>query len=104
TGLGYRFNDPSERYGVCYLAYRPAGAFAETLLRHRRDDLVPWEDIDMRCIATFQLQRQLSLVPLYGRHLSRLRANVTATTGRYSLSQAWSQAFHEHSTSPDGIA
>jgi hypothetical protein len=104
TGLGYRFNDPRECYGVCYLAYHPAGAFAETLLRHRSDDLVPWEDIEMRSLATFQLQRQLRLVPLYGQHLSRLHANVTATTGRYRISQVWSRALYEHSTNPDGIA
>ena len=104
TGLGYRFNDPCEHYGVCYLAYRPAGAFAETLLRQRSDDLVPWEDIEMRSLATFKLQRQLHLVPLYGQHLSRLHANVTAATGRYHISQAWSRSVHDHTTRPDGIA
>ncbi|MDN5849100.1 MAG: RES family NAD+ phosphorylase [Nitrococcus sp.] len=104
TGIGYRFNDPCESYGVCYLAYRQAGAFAETLLRHRLNDLVPWEDIEMRSLATFQLRRPLRLVPLYGRHLSGLRANATATTGRYHLSQAWSRALHDHTERPDGIA
>lgn len=104
AGFGCRFNDPNESYGVCYLAYRPAGAFAETFLRQRTDDFVPWEDIEARSLATFPLCRSLRLVPLYGRHLSRLHANATATTGRYRISQAWSQALYSHSDRPDGIA
>jgi hypothetical protein len=102
TGLGERFNDPQELYGVCYLAFEPEAAFVETLLRARNDDVVALAAIEARAIASVPIARSLRLVAPFGRHLSALHA--TAAHGRYVVSQAWSRALHDHPDAPDGIA
>jgi len=62
------------------------------------------DDLSARSIATIDVRRELSLVPLHGPSLARLGVTAELASGSdYAVSQAWSRAIWEHSDGPDGL-
>ncbi|TQE98397.1 MAG: RES domain-containing protein [Spiribacter salinus] len=100
-----RFDDPSGGFGVCYCAYSPFGAFAETFLRQRQGDFIDQDELELRCLAEIEAARPLRIVLLYGPNLSKMGATGTVSTGpiEAAQAQAWSKAIHDHPDEPDGI-
>ena len=100
----HRFDDPTGRFGVCYLGTTLEVCFAETFLRDPPVRIVALRDLAMRSVATVEVQRDLQLVALRGSKLARLGVTSEVATGSdYTLSQLWSRALWEHNDAPDGI-
>jgi len=100
----HRFDDPLGRFRVCYLGTSIEVCFTETFLRNPPVRILGLDDVADRLIATIQVSRSSRLVPLHGPSLARLGSTAElATSGDYSLSQAWSGALWEHTDGPDGL-
>jgi len=109
-----RFSDPrrrseDRRFGVLYLGSTLKGCFIETILRDRRNGVVgdyPIEEVELieRRYAETVVSSSLNLVELRGD--ARIRMGIpsdVAGSTRQTLARAWSVAFYEHPTAPDGI-
>jgi len=100
----HRFDDPAGQFRVCYLGTTIDVCFAETFLRNPPVRILGFEDLATRSIATVEVGRELRLVPLHGPGLARLGTTAEpASSGDYSLPQAWSRALWEHNNAPDGL-
>lgn len=104
-----RRRDPARRFGVIYLGDTLKVCFLEAVLRDRRDGLVgdlPIEEkeIHARRYTEIATIADLSVVDLRDDHAIRMGVptDVAKSSGQ-SLARAWSLAFHEHQSVPDGI-
>jgi hypothetical protein len=109
-----RFSDPRRlvernRFGVLYLGASLKVCFAEAILRDNRDGLIadfeiPESDLAVFHYAEIQLAAAVTLVDLRedGPIRMGVPSDVTGSAAQ-TLARAWSMAFHEHSTRPDGI-
>jgi hypothetical protein len=98
-----RWDAPDASYGVCYLAQEGHIAFAETLLRDLRLEVVPAAELAIRSLARIRVREPLRLVAMHGSALRRLGADAPAVQGPYDVTWQWSAAFHAHPDAPDGI-
>ena len=104
-----RRRDPGRRFGVVYLGDTLKVCFLEAVLRDRRDGLVgdlPIEEKEIytRRYAEIETIAGLRLVDLREDHAIRMGVPTdVAKSSRQSLARAWSLAFHEHQSVPDGI-
>lgn len=117
--LGYgkaksRFSDPrrriaASRFGVLYLGQTLKVCFLEAVLRDQRDGLIGDLPMAERELASRRYAEIEGVAPL---HLVDLREDRAVIMGvpsdvhrstRHTLGQAWSLAFHEHPSRPDGI-
>lgn len=104
-----RRRDPARRFGVIYLGDTLKVCFLEAVLRDRRDGLVcdlPIEEkeIHARRYTEIETIADLSVVDLRDDHAIRMGVPTdVAKSSRQSLARAWSLAFHEHQSVPDGI-
>ena len=109
-----RFSDPrrripDRRFGVVYLGTSLKVCFVEAMLRDRRNGTVadlPIEEVELRArlYAEITVKEPLALVDLRGD--APLRMGVPSDVvgaSTQGLARAWSLAFHEHPTMPDGI-
>jgi hypothetical protein len=100
----HRFDDPAGSFGVCYLGTNLDVCFAETFLRNPPVRIVALDDLAGRSVSTFEVRRQLRLVPVCGLNLARLGVTAELASGSdYAVSQEWSRVLWEHKESPDGI-
>ena len=109
-----RFGDPrnrsdDKRFGVLYLGSTLKGCFIEAILRDRRNGAIgdyPIEESELvqRRYVEIVVASSLSLVELRGDGRIRMGipSDVMGST-RQALARAWSVAFYEHPTAPDGI-
>ncbi|ARM91114.1 RES domain-containing protein (plasmid) [Rhizobium sp. CIAT894] len=104
-----RRRDPARRFGVVYLGDTLKVCFLEAVLRDRRDGLVgdlPIEEQEIyaRRYAVIETIADLRLVDLREDHAIRMGVPTdVARSSRQSLARAWSLAFHEHRSTPDGV-
>jgi hypothetical protein len=98
-----RFDDPDNRYGVCYAARSLEGAFAETCLRQVGLRLVSLSQIAARSVSRLTMTAELRLMALHGPGLARIGATSAVSSGTYDISQPWSRAIHSHPAKVDGI-
>jgi len=109
-----RFSDPrrripSHRFGVIYLGETLKVCFLEAVLRDSRNGAVgdyPMDEreLHVRRYAEIEIAAPLSLVDL--RSDGPIRMGVPSDVARASrqrLGRAWSLAFHQHPSAPDGI-
>ena len=104
-----RRRDPANRFGVLYLGDTLKICFLEAILRDRRDGLIgdlPIEEKEIyaRRYAVIETIADLRLVDL--REDNAIRMGVptdVAKSSRQGIARAWSLAFHEHPSAPDGI-
>jgi hypothetical protein len=99
-----RFDSPSGRFGVLYVAQAFAGAFAETVLRNPRRRLVDLAEITGRAVTVLGLSRPVRLVEMRGAGLQALGTDNAVSTGPYGPCGAWADALFAHPDEPDGIA
>lgn len=106
-----RFDDPLQRFGVCYAADQVATAFAETVIhessawRHGAW-LVATAELTGRWMVSLQrpARPQLLMADLTGTALKALGLNNDLCSGSdYTLSQHWARAIHNACPSWDGI-
>jgi hypothetical protein len=109
-----RFSDPrhrskNRRFGVLYLGSTLEGCFIETILRDRRNGVVgdyPIQEAELleRRYVGIVVTSSLNLVELRGDARIRMGipSDVAGSTWQ-TLARAWSVAFYEHPTAPDGI-
>ncbi len=100
----YRFDSLTGRFGVLYAAAQFEGAFVETVLRNPQRRFVSRNYVDLRAVTELRPDRELRLVDLHGRGLSRVGTTNAISTGPYGPSWAWSDYLWSHRDSPDGIA
>jgi len=98
-----RFDDPNGKFGVCYCALTPEGAFAESFLRQRTGGFVDASELEIRSVAELAPTAPLRLVPFYGAGLAKLLATAAVTAGAVTVAQAWSRVIYDHPDKPDGI-
>jgi len=100
----HRFDDPKRQFRVCYFGTTIEVCFAETFLRNPPVRILSLEDLARCSLATFEVQRELQLVPLHGPGLARLGVTAELASGsNYERSHPWSRAVWEHAAEPDGI-
>lgn len=85
TGTGFRFNDPGLKYGVCYLAYEPAGAFAETVLRDRAGAYFDETELADRLLVMTRARELLNRPVLWQRALEARHKRGIKQRTIYSL-------------------
>jgi hypothetical protein len=100
----YRFDSASGRFGVLYAAEQFEGAFVETILRNPQLTFVSQNYITSRCVTELTFSRDLRLVDMRGRGLSRIGTTNAISTGPYAACWAWSDYLYSHGGKPDGIA
>jgi hypothetical protein len=100
----YRFDSASGGFGVLYAAARFEGAFVETILRNPQLTFVAQNYIRLRCVTELTLSRDLRLVDMRGRGLSRIGTTNAISTGPYAPCWTWSDYLYSHRDKPDGIA
>src|SRR5690242_9730428 len=105
----YRFDDPTAKYGVCYLGETHYAAFAEIFLRDLPVKAVSTANLKVKAMSQCAVDKALTLVAAFGPGLVRL--GTTAATsgakgvgGSYAHSQEWSRALYGHPDKVDGIA
>lgn len=109
-----RFSDPrrrveANRFGVLYLGDTLKVCFLEAVLRDQRDGVVgalPMreEELQTRRYADVEIAEPLRLIDLRENRAAAM--GVPSDVHRSSsqtLGRAWSVAFHEHPSGPDGI-
>ena len=100
---GNRFDDPLRRYRVLYLSFEFAGAFIETAGHRTGIRLVTRAWLEDRRLSRITSRRAFRLVDLTGSGRARLGADSRLFSGDYRISQAWSCAFWNHPSRPEGI-
>jgi len=100
----YRFDSLSGGFGVLYAGEQFEGAFVETVLRNPQLRFVSEGYVSLRAVSELTCSRELRLVDLHGRGLSRVGATNAISTGPYAPCWAWSDYLSSHRDQPDGIA
>lgn len=100
----YRFDSASGSFRVLYAAEQFEGAFVETILRNPQLTLVSRNYITLRCVTELAFSRDLRLVDMRGRGLSRIGTTNAISTGPYAPCWTWSDYLYSHQDRPDGIA
>jgi hypothetical protein len=100
----YRFDSASGAFGVLYAAQRFEGAFVETTLRNPQLTFVSQNYVTLREVTELACSRDLRLVDMHGRGLSRIGTTNAISTGPYAPCWAWSDYLYSHRDRPDGIA
>jgi hypothetical protein len=98
-----RFDDPQQRFGVCYFGVSREAAFAETFLRRPPVRLLSREFLDQRRMAEIQTTKPLRLIECFGPSLARLGTTASITSGPHTGSGQWSRAIWGHPSKPDGL-
>ena len=98
-----RFDSVAGTFGVLYLAFNVAGAFAETILRNPRRRLIGWDEIATRSMSYLTPSRGLQLLQMHGPGLQALGVDNAITTGPYDPCGRWAEALFSHADRPDGI-
>ncbi len=108
-----RFSDPrrripSHRFGVIYLGETLKVCFLEAVLRDSRNGAVgdyPMDEreLHVRRYAEIEITAPLSLVDLRGDGAIRMGVPSDVRASSQRLGRAWSLAFHQHPSAPDGI-
>jgi hypothetical protein len=99
-----RFDSATAAFGVLYMAFSLAGAFAETILRNPARRLVGSGEIATRSLSYLTPSRRLRLVRMHGPGLQALGVDNAVTTGPYDPCGRLSDALFAHPDRPDGIA
>ena len=100
----YRFDSASGAFGVLYAAEQFEGAFVETILRNPQLTFVSQKHVTLRGVTELACSRELRLVDMHGRGLSRIGTTNAVSTGPYAPCRAWSDYLYSHRARPDGIA
>jgi hypothetical protein len=100
----YRFDSASGAFGVLYAAEQFEGAFVETILRNPQLTFVSQNYVTLRGVTELACSRELRLVDMHGRGLSRIGTTNAVSTGPYAPCRAWSDYLYSHRARPDGIA
>jgi len=100
----YRFDSASGAFGVLYAAEQFEGAFVETILRNPQLTFVSQNYVTLRSVTEVACSRDLRLVDMHGRGLSRIGTTNAVSTGPYAPCRAWSDYLYFHRARPDGIA
>ena len=80
------------------------GAFVETILRNPQLTFVSQNYVTLRGVTELACSRDLRLVDMHGRGLSRIGTTNAVSTGPYAPCWAWSDYLYFHRARPDGIA
>jgi hypothetical protein len=100
----YRFDSAAGAFGVLYAAEQFEGAFVETILRNPQLTFVSQNYVTLRGVTELACSRELRLVDMHGRGLSRIGTTNAVSTGPYAPCRAWSDYLYFHRARPDGIA
>jgi len=97
-----RFDDPSGKYGVCYLGEDPYAAFIE-VFGQAREILLDLRFVHARALATLRLSGKVHLVDITAHGAAWIGAAGEVAAGEHGLSQKWSLQLYLHPENVDGI-
>jgi hypothetical protein len=101
--------DAGNRFGVLYLGESLKVCFLEAVLRDLRNGAIgdfplSENELHIRNYVDLEIASELRLIDLRGDAAIRMGVpSDVARASRQSLGRAWSVAFHEHPSKPDGI-
>ncbi|HEX2987501.1 MAG TPA: RES family NAD+ phosphorylase [Chloroflexota bacterium] len=98
-----RFDAPKGEFGVLYAGVDAYCAFIETYGHVTGTRWVTLAALRERSLFEIRFGHPLRLVNLTGHHLAGLGADSGLFSGDYTVSQAWSLAFFNHPSAPDGL-
>lgn len=109
-----RFSDPrrrkpDNRFGVLYTGASLGVCFLEAVIRDKRDGIVgplpiAEHEVAQRRYAEFDIVKPLRTVDLRANGAVAMGVPAAVCRGdSHTLSRAWSVAFYEHPSAPDGI-
>lgn len=100
----YRFDDPKQKFGVCYTSEKFEGAILETFGHSTGTKIIDKTDIMQRMCSYVIANRDLKLVDITGENLTKIGADARLfSTTDYNISQSWSRYFGKHPDKFDGI-
>jgi hypothetical protein len=99
-----RFDSPDCSYNVLYAGLDHFCAFIETFAHAAGTRVITTRALKENALTEFKSQRPLRLIDLsQPGALVRIGADGNLYTGEYAVAQLWSQAFHDHPRTFDGI-
>jgi hypothetical protein len=99
----YRFDSPSAKWGVCYLADRVETAALEVFGDAFRKRSLDHSELAGKTVWRITVPADLQLLALRGEVLPRIKATLQSFVSRYSLSQEWGRVFMTHPIEMDGV-
>ena len=99
SGRG-RYDDPEGTFGVLYVGLSARAAFVEVFGREL--GITPAE-LGTKAMSLVVVPGTVRVVDLTGAALPGLRLDARVSSGRHTVSQRWSRAFHDHPDRPDGL-
>jgi hypothetical protein len=103
-GGDYRFDSPSAPWGVCYFGHGILTGFLEIFAdRIRKEGRINYAELDDTIAWKVKVPPDLNLLALEGATLPKIKATMQSFVSRYSLSQAWGEAFMKHPADLDGV-
>lgn len=100
----YRFDSPSARWGVCYVASSIVAAFQEVFgekIRHGTP--LDWTEVRGVCVWCITIPSCFRGVDLFGENLSVIHATLQCFVSSYPKSQRWGAALMSHPSDLDGL-
>lgn len=102
-GGDYRFDSVTAPWGVCYLSHSLLTSFLEVFADRIRRERIDYSALNATIAWKITVPRDLNLLALEGATLPKIKATVQSFVSRYSLSQAWGDAFMKHPEDLDGV-
>ena len=99
----FRFDSPTAKWGVCYLAQRVETACLEVFADAFRTRAIDYRELRERMVWRIAIPEDLELLLLKGEVLTRIRATIQCFVSRYTLSQAWGRVLMSHPANLDGV-
>lgn len=99
----YRFDSPTAKWGVCYVAPEIPTALLETFADAIRARRIDFAEFDQRLVWKITIPDRLQTLRLSGPTLPKIKATLQSFVSRYSLSQEWGRAFMTHPQELDGL-
>ena len=102
-GGDYRFDSLTAPWGVCYLGDSLLTSFLEVFADRIRQGRIHYAALNTMIAWKVTVPRDLNLLNLEGATLPKIKATLQSFVSRYSLSQAWGEAFMRHPEDLDGV-
>lgn len=99
----YRFDSPSARWGVCYLAESVVAAFQEIWGDQIRSRRLDWQELEQKVVWQIAVSPGLRTIELAGETLITIKSTLQCFTGGYPKSQRWGAALMDHPVELDGL-
>lgn len=100
----YRFDSPTAKWGVCYLAESISSSFLEIWGdKIRPSRRLSWSEIQPMMVWHVEVSSSLNAIELAGETLAVIKANTQSFVSSFALSQEWGRQLMLHPADIDGM-